>query len=290
VENIRNTIKICMRVDNLSRSITVKIYFKFKDKAVEYLNNFLKYRFLLKELVVKETKLKYRRSVLGIFWSLLNPLLMMMVLSIVFSSLFKRNIENFTVYLLTGKIIFDFFSQATKSSMSSIISNGALIKKVYIPKYIFPLAKSLSAFVNLSFSLLAIVIMMLITKVKLTWAIILFPLPLFYVFLFAAGLGLILASYAVFFRDIEHLYGVVLTAWMYFTPLFYPIDIIPQKYRVIIELNPLYSIIQCFRQIVLYGQFPSLSLHLTCLAIGIVTLTIGLYVFFKKQDKFILYI
>ncbi len=255
-----------------------------------YIQNFLKYRYLLKELVVKDVKLKYRRSFLGIIWSILNPLLMMIVLSIVFSTVFKRNIPNFTVYLLTGRVLFEFFSQATNSSMRAVISNSSLIKKVYIPKYIFPLASCLSSFVNLLFSLVAIIIMLVITKVKITWSIILFPLPLIYVLLFSTGVGMILSAYGVFFRDIVHLYGVLLTALMYFTPLFYPVDIIPPKYQFIIKLNPLYYNIECFRQIVLYGVSPSLQLHLTCFFIGIITLLVGMFLFYRKQDKFILYL
>lgn len=255
-----------------------------------YIKNFLKYKHLLKELVVKDIKLKYRRSFLGLLWSLLNPLLMMIVLSIVFSNLFRRNIPNFTVYLLTGRIIFDYYSRATSTAMKSIISNGQLIKKIYVPKYIFPLAKSLSEFVNLLFSLIAVIIMLAVTKVKITLAILLFPLPLIYILIFATGVGLILSAYSVFFRDIVHLYGVALTAWMYLTPLFYPVEIIPTKYKFIIHINPLYHIIECFRQIVLYGQFPSLQLHLISLLIGIITLAIGMFVFKRRQDKFILFI
>lgn len=256
----------------------------------KYISNFLKYRELLAELVVRDIKLKYRRSILGIFWSLLNPLLMMIVLTIVFSNLFKTNIPNFPVYLLTGRIIFDYYSQASRSAMDSIVSNSALIKKVYVPKYIFPLAKSLSAFVNLLFSLLAIVIVLFFTKVKISWTILLFPLPLIYILLFATGIGLILAAYTVFFRDIIHLYNVVLTAWMYFTPLFYPVEIIPDKYKIFIILNPLYYIIESFRQIILNEHILILSTHLISIFISVVVFIIGLIVFYRKQDKFILYI
>lgn len=255
-----------------------------------YVNNFLKYKYLLKELVIRDIKVKYRRSYLGMLWSLLNPLLMMMVITAVFSNLFRFDIKNFPIYLLTGQIIFSFFSEATNMSMNSIIANAGLIKKVYIPKYIFVLSRVLSSFVNLLFSLAAIVIMLVILKVRITWAILLFPLPLLYVLIFSLGMGLILASYSVFFRDLMHLYGVLLTAWNYFTPIFYPVKIIPNKFRFIINCNPLYYYIECFRQIVLYGQFPSLKLHLLSLGISLLALIIGIIVFIKKQDKFILYI
>lgn len=255
-----------------------------------YFHNFYKYRGLLWELVLRDIKVKYKRSVLGLLWSLLNPLLMMVVTHIVFSNLFKFDIENFPIYLLTGQIFFNFFSESTSMAMGSIMANGSLIRKVYIPKYIFPMSKVISSFVNLLFALLAIVIMIFITNVKISWTIILFPLSLIYLLSFAMGIGLILSAYAVFFRDLTHLYGIFLMVWTYLTPIFYPISIIPEKYRFLIEINPMYYYIQFFRQIILYSQVPSLNLNLICLSISIITLVIGLYAFYKNQNKFILYI
>ena len=255
-----------------------------------YIQNFLKYRNLLRELVVRDIKVKYRRSFLGILWSLLNPLLMMIIITIVFSSLFRFDIANFPIYLLTGQIMFNFFSEATNMAMFSIIGNGSLIKKVYIPKYIFPLSKVLSSFVSLLFSLIAIVIMIIITKVKITWTVLFFPLPLLYVLIFSIGIGMILSAMSVFFRDIFHLYGVILTAWNYLTPIFYPAKIIPNKYKFFIEYNPLYYMIECFRDIILYGKLPSLQFNLICIMSCTLSLIIGTYVFYKNQDKYILYI
>lgn len=256
----------------------------------QYWKNFMKYKRLLSELVIKDIKLKYRRSYLGIIWTMLNPLLMMMVLTIVFSTLFKRNIPNFPVYLLCGKILFDFYSQGSKDSMNAIVSSSSLIKKVYVPKYVFPVAKVLSAFVNLIFSLGALIFVMIITRMPFEWTILFIPIPLFYLLLFTTGMGLILSSYTVFFRDIAHLYGVILTAWSYFTPLFYPADIIPQQFQILLKLNPLYHIIEMFRGVVMYNTIPSLQSNLICIAYGTVVILIGLYVFAKKQDRFILYI
>lgn len=254
----------------------------------KYWYNFKKYKYLLLELVRKDIKVKYKRSYLGIIWTLLNPLLMMIVLTMVFSTLFKRNIPNFPVYLLTGKMMFEFFSQATKGAMGSIVGGSSLLKKVYIPKYIFPLSKVLFAFVNLGFSLIALLLVMIVTKTPFNWTLIMLPLPLFYIFLFALGMGLILATYTVFFRDIMHLYGVVLTAWMYFTPLFYPAEIIPKKFTWILKVNPLYHTITMLRNLVLYNQVPTLKDNIICLSFGIFSLIIGLFVFYRKQDKFIL--
>lgn len=254
----------------------------------KYWYNFKKYRHLLVELVRKDLKVKYKRSYLGILWTLLNPLLMMIVLTMVFSTIFKRDIPNFPVYLLTGKIMFDFFAQATNGAMGSVIGGSSLIKKVYIPKYIFPLSKVLFAFVNLGFSLIALILVMIVTKTHFDLILIILPLPLIYILIFSIGIGLILATYTVFFRDIMHLYGVILTAWMYFTPLFYPPEIIPSKIMWILKLNPLYHMIQMLRNIVLYNQIPTMGDHIVCFSFGIIALLTGLIVFYKKQDEFIL--
>lgn len=255
-----------------------------------HIKNFLKYTNLLRELVLRDIKVKYRRSFLGILWSLLNPLLMMTVITIVFSTVFRFDIENFPIYLLTGQVMFSFFSEATTMAMTSIIANGSLIKKVYIPKYIFPLSKVLSSFINLLFSLIAIVIMIIVTKIKITWTILFFPLPLLYLLIFSIGIGMLLSAMSVFFRDMFHLYGVILTAWNYLTPIFYPAKIIPNKYKFFIEYNPLYYIIECFRDIILYGKLPSLQFNLICIMSCILSLIIGMYVFYKNQDKYILYL
>lgn len=251
------------------------------------LSNFWRYRELLKLLVVRDVKLKYKRSFLGLLWSLLNPLLMMVVISVVFSNLFRFDIENFPAYLLTGQIMFTFFSEATNMGMISIIGNGSLIRKVYIPKYIFPISKILSSFINLIFSLLAIIIVLFFTKVKLTWILLLIPLPLILFLLFTIGVGLILSTYSVFFRDLVHLYGVILMALNYLTPIFYPENIIPIKYQFLLKLNPLYYFIKLFRDVVLYGKLPSFELIITCLVVALLALFIGTVVFYYKQDRFI---
>lgn len=254
------------------------------------IKTFLKYRGLISQLVERDLKVKYRRSVLGYLWSLLNPLFMMLVITTVFSTIFRFQIPHFPVYLLTGSILFNFFSEASSSAMGSIVSGGALIKKVYIPKYIFPLSRSFSSFVQLLFSLAAILIVLVIERVTVTWAILLFPLPLLYTLIFSIGAGLFLSVCMVFFRDTVHLYGVVLTAWSYLTPIFYPEEILPQALRTLLKLNPLHHFIAMFRQVVLYGQLPTLKENLICLCISLFTLIVGIVFFRKHQDKFILYI
>ena len=180
-----------------------------------YIQNFLKFRPLLNELVARDIKIKYRRSVLGILWTLLNPLLMMVVLSIVFSNLFKFDVENFPLYLLSGQVVFNYFSGATTSSMSAIIDNASLIKKVYIPKYLFVLARTASGFINLLASFTSLLIVMIAMRAELSYKVILVVIPIMLLVIFSLGIGLILSALVVRFRDIMHLYSVFITALMY---------------------------------------------------------------------------
>ena len=256
----------------------------------KYLMNFMKYRDLLKLLVIKDIKIKYKRSILGILWSVLNPLLTMIIITLVFQELFKFNIEIFAAYVISGQVLFTFFSEATSLAMSSIYSSCQIIKKVYIPKYIFPVSKVLFSLVNMCLAFLAVLIVSILTGVKLEFTVIFSLFSFIYVFFFSLGMGLILCSIVVFFRDIEHIYGILLTAWMYATPIIYPMDIMPDKYMVLMYANPIYYFLTHFRESLLYGHIPPLELNLQCAGYAISTLLFGLYLFKKKQDKFILYI
>lgn len=255
-----------------------------------YFAKLKKYQPLLFQLVRRDFFAKYKRSVLGILWSILNPLLTMLVLTIVFSFLFRFDIENFPVYLLSGQIIFTLFSEITNLCMGSVTGAAALMKKVSVPKYIFPLSRALSSLVNFFFSFLALILVMLITRAPFYPQMVLAPIAVFYTFVFSTGIGLILSAAVVFFRDITYLYGIFLTAVTYFTPLFYPISIIPDNFRWIISLNPLYHFVEYFRTCTIYGGVPSLWQNLVCALLAILSLGIGLAVFYRKQDSFILYI
>lgn len=255
-----------------------------------YIQNLLKYKHLIKELVMRDIKVKYKKSILGFLWTLLNPLLTMVVLTIVFSNLFRFDIENFPVYLITGQVMFNFFSEATNMAMLSINDNAQLIKKVYIPKYIFPISKVLSSFVNLLFSLVAVFLIVIFMKIPIRISSIYSIMSLMYILIFAAGIGLILVSLNVFFRDVQHLYGVLLTAWMYLTPIFYPANIIPKQFEWLISLNPLFYMVQHFRATILYGVIPSFELNSICFMNAAGAFILGLFIFYKAQDKFIMHI
>lgn len=254
------------------------------------IGKFTKYKYLLFELVSRDVKIKYRRSAIGYLWSLLNPLLTMIVISTVFSFVFKQDIDNFPIYLLTGQILFQFFAEATSMAMGSIIINSALMKKVYIPKYIFPVSRVMSSSVNLIFSLAALFIVMIFTRTPVSFAILLLPFPIICIFLFSVGVGLILAVYAVYFRDLLHLYGVFTTMLMYLTPIFYPITALPEWVKSIITVNPLYHFVSCMRTIVLDCSVPSAENVVICLFFALASVFIGAAVFHKKQAQFVLYI
>ncbi|MEQ2474002.1 ABC transporter permease [Laedolimicola intestinihominis] len=254
---------------------------------------FVKYRALINQLVQRDIKTKYRRSVLGLLWTVLNPLLMMTVLSIVFSYFFSRygDVENFPVYLLCGQVIFNFFNESTSIAMGSIVHSGELIKKVYVPKYLFPITKVMSSGVNLLSSMIALVIVMVATRSRVTPTVLLAVFPLLYVLLFSTGVSLFLSAAAVSFRDLMHLYSVVTTAWMYLTPVIYPMSILdgaPKWAVFIINANPLTAFIKIFRAVVLDGVTAPWILHVQSIVWCVIALVIGSLVFKKSQDKFIL--
>lgn len=253
-----------------------------------YIQNFLKFRPLLSELVSRDIKIKYRRSVLGVLWTLLNPLLMMIILSVVFSNLFKFDVENFPLYLLSGQIVFNFYSESTSSAMSAITGNAALIKKVYVPKYLFVISRVFSSFINLMASFTALLLVMMAMRSELHWTVMLSPIPLMLLVLFSLGVGMILSAVTVKFRDIMHLYSVFITALMYLTPVIYPMSILPNWLTPIVELNPITNIMLMFRDVMLYNTiFGWKSIIIAIVEAGL-ALVIGLRVFYKAQDEFIL--
>lgn len=246
--------------------------------------------FILSSLVSKDFKLKYRRSVLGVLWSVLNPLLMMIVLSAVFSQFFKFSIENFPVYLILGQTLYSLMSDATSGAMSSIIDSAPLIKKIRINKLLFPLEKVSFATLNFVISLIAVVAVMLFFQIAPTVNMLFLPLLVAYVFIFSLGLGLLLAALSVFFRDVMHLWSVALTAWMYGTPIIYPMEILPDWMMSAMQFNPMYHYVSYFRDIMLYGTTPGLLENIICLMCALMSLALGYAVFKSQQKKFILYV
>ncbi len=259
--------------------------------------NFKRYQFLMQQMIMRDFKVKYKRSVLGIVWSLLYPLLMMMVMAIVFSQMFRFRMEgvNYLVYLMTGLVIWNYFSEATNLGMSSIVGNFNLMTKVYIPKYIFPLSKCL--FVGINFLLTLIPLLLIImftgsgdTKCYINIYYLLLPYAYVCLLLFAIGISFITSTISVFLRDMFYIYGIILTIWQYWTPIFYDISMLSPTLQKLFQFNPLYQIVNFTRTIILYGKMPSLMNFVLCGIFAVGTFAIGCIVFRKNQDKFIYYI
>jgi ABC-2 type transport system permease protein len=266
-------------------------------KLNKYLKNFAKYRFLLTELVKKGIKLKYRRSYLGIIWTLLEPLLTTIVLTIVFGSLLGRtgHGEPYPVYILTGRLLYSFFSESTKVAMRSIRANAAMIKKVYVPKYLYPLSSVIYTYIIFLLSLIVLAITSVVLGVYPTIHIFEAFIPLIVLFLFSFGISMMLSTIAVFFRDLEYLWNVLLMLIMYCSAIFYYTDKLSYLANRIVQLNPLYCIISNFRCVVLRGgsifaSSAETQMLIYALVFSLICDGIGVLLFYKNQDNFILQI
>ena len=255
-----------------------------------FLLNFNKYRFLLLELVKRDIKVKYRNSVLGIFWSFLNPLLYMIVMTIIFGTLFSRSITNFPVFYLSGMVVFTLFSQGSSGALTSITGNAPMLNKVYIPKYMYALSSILSNLVTFIFSLVILVLIMIATNAPFSIYILYSFFPVILVIMLTIGAGLLLATLNVFFRDIQHLYRVFTTLLMYGSAIFYPISIVPEKFQILFILNPLYAIITLFRDSFYSGTPYDLFNMVYGSLFAVILLILGMVMFYKLQDKFILHL
>ncbi len=261
---------------------------------------FRKYKNLLKELTMKNVKLKYRSSWLGVFWSFLQPLLNMIVLSVVFGGIFGKKsdmIVCYPVYLFTGRLLFSFFTSSTKQALTSFRRNQAIIKKVYVPKYMYPLSSILSNFVTFAISLLCLICVWIFFKftgisggseLEITWYALLCFVPMVLLLIFSTGVGLVLSVISVYFRDVEYIWDVLTQLLFYMVPILYHLETIKTPWIVtIIKINPLYSMIELFRHCVLYGQIMSWKLLLYAAVISIATLIIGIIFFNWKSDDII---
>ncbi len=253
-----------------------------------HFKTFKNYSFLLTELIKRDISGKYKDSTLGLFWSFLNPLLSMIVLTIVFSTFFGRTIENFPVYLLSGKLVFDLFANATTGAMDSIKGNSEIIKKIYVPKYMFAVGIVCSEFINFLISLVVLIAVMVVTGAPFYMSLLYSPIPLFFLLVLTMGVGLILATLTTFFTDIKYLYGVLIMLLSFMTPLFYPIEIIPEQFLFFFKINPLYAAVSSFRDIVLYGAFPQTKFLLYLIITSIFALILGIYLFYRYQDEFVI--
>lgn len=254
-------------------------------------NEFRQNVFVLQSLVSRDFKLKYRRSFLGVLWSVLNPLLMMVVMAAVFSYMFRFNIENFPLYLILGSILFSLMTNGTSNAMDSIIMNQSLIKKIRIEKMLFPLEKATFELLNFAISLVAAAAVMayfqVAPSVHALWGL---PFLIICVTAFTAGLGLLISALSVFFRDVIHLWSVILTAWNYATPIFYPYEMLAGWMQTVMQFNPMYHYVTFFRDIMMWNTNPGGMECLICFGMAAVTFAVGFIVFRATESKFILYI
>ena len=260
--------------------------------ANNFIYAFKKYGFLINQLVSRDFKVKYKRSILGVAWSLLYPILMMAVMALVFTNVFKFSTPgvSYLTYLMTGLTFFNYYSEASNLAMSSVVANFSLINKVYIPKYIFPFTKCLFVGINFLLTLIPLYAVILFTGTGLNWYHFLLPFSYICLFMFTVGMGFLLSTIAVFMRDMFYIYGIVLTLWTYLTPIMYDIKILDERFAFFLKLNPLYQYINFARTIILYHSCPTVGQFLGCFVSAVVVLLIGILIFKKEQHKFIYYI
>lgn len=258
-----------------------------KNKA---LTEFMDYLPFLKELIKKDFKMKYYKSFLGVVWTILNPLIISIMLTIIFSTLFKRSIEYYPIYNISGHLILTFFNTATRQSLTSIYQHSGIFRKFKVPQYMYCLSNVTIAFITLLFSSVPMVLLAIVLGMPFHLTMLLFPLPILLAFVFTLGCSLILASYGVFFRDLNHLYSILTYALNFFTPIFYPIDIIPVEYRFIWDFNPLYLFIRILRETFMYNTIPNEKTLIVATCYSVLTLILGVLVFKEKRNKFYNYL
>ncbi len=266
------------------------------DKIVHVSSAYAKDRFILQQLVSKDFKLRYRRSVLGVVWSVLNPLLMMIVMSFVFSYFLRgSSVENYPLYLIVGNITFSLMNESTSAGLRSIIDAAPLLKKVRVDRWVFPVQKVFSAAFNFSFSLIAVAVVMLFFRVVPTWHIVWMVPALALLMVFCMGISLLIGSLAVFFRDMIHLWSVVITAWTYLTPIFWDLSLLtgssaPWFVIAVVKLNPMYNYLEMMRCAIVYQTSPDPAVIALCAVWAVALLALGFFVFRRTEHKFILYI
>ena len=255
-------------------------------KALEELRGIFQYRDLIFQLVRRDIVARYKRSVLGIAWTMLNPLGMMVVLTVVFSQLFHQ-IPGYPAYILSGLIAWNFFSQTTTLAMRQMVWGGVLVNRIYMPRTAFVVSAVGTGIVNVVLGLASLLIIVLLVGVPLRWTLVFVPIAIFLLAAFALGISLLISAWAIYFPDIAEMYQLVLIAWMYLTPVIYPQEIIPESYRFwFFHLNPMYYMVEFFRKPIYQGMLPSWPLFAVGVGIALLTLLIGWFVFSWKSDEF----
>jgi ABC-type polysaccharide/polyol phosphate export permease len=248
------------------------------------------YRELIWALAIKELRVRYKRSALGFLWALLNPMLMMLVLTLVFGTIMRFQVKHYAIFLLSMLLPWTFFAQTLSYSVASIVGHAELLRKVRVAKLVFPVAAVLSNIINFLLSLVPLVLLIVVTRFPLHWTWVYLPVPMLSLFLFSLGVSFFIATLNVFFRDVSHIIQIVLSAWFYFSPILYSLDFIPVKHRWLFKLNPMLYVLNGFRLSIYYGLLPTPQSAAVSLLCGIAALSIGFGIFRRYQDAFVFYI
>jgi ABC-type polysaccharide/polyol phosphate export permease len=253
---------------------------------VEELRALVQYKDLVLQSISRAIKTRYKRSALGVLWTMLNPLLMMIVLTVVFSNIFRFSVENYPVYILSGIVIWNFFSSSTSGAMSEMLWSGQLLSRIYVPKSLFAVSSVGTGLVNLLLSLIPLALIALVIGVKISPAVLVIPFSIVIITIFALGIGLILSTISVFFADMLPIYEVLLMIWFYATPVIYPTEIIPDNFRWLVMLNPMVYMVQIFRQPILQGTVPEPIVWLITIVSALIAIIIGSLVFTSKSNEY----
>lgn len=253
-------------------------------------NRLKQYQFLFEELVKRDFKRKYKRTILGMGWSILSPLLTLFVMRLVFSHFFGRGMEHYTTYLFCGNLIFAFFNESTTQGMGSLLSNAPIFTKVNIPKYLFLLSRNVQTLINFGLTLCVFFFFCILDHVTFTWKFILLLYPIILLLFFNIGVGMILSALYVFFRDIQYLWSIFTMLLMYMSAIFYSVETFPIRFQRLFLLNPVFTFIKYFRCIVLDANIPSISFHFLLLFYTVLALGLGSLIYKKYNTRFLYYV
>ncbi|MFZ5809330.1 MAG: ABC transporter permease [Chloroflexota bacterium] len=273
-------------LSQIPRGVPVYDSSRRKLPILSELQEIWRYRDLIFLLVRRDVTARYKRSVLGIAWTMLNPLGMMIVLTIVFSQVFRVSIEGYPAFVLSGLIVWNFFSQVSSAVINSLVWGGDLFSRIYLPRSAFAFSAIGTGLVNLTLSLIPLLVVMMVIGVPLRPTLLLVPFAMLLLSLFTLGVGLLISTIGIYFADVVEMYVIVLLAWMYLTPVIYPLYILPESVQVFLRLNPMVYLVDIFRMFVFYGILPSASTTLVGIVVAVVTFFAGWLIFTEKSDEF----
>lgn len=254
--------------------------------SIRELTELWRYRDLLQLVISNSTKTRYKRSVLGVVWTLLNPLLSTAVLTIAFSQILRFQMQDYVIYILVGLLVWNFFSQTTQHSINTLIWGSSILKRIYVPRTLFTVAVIGNGLINLLLTLIPLGLIMLVLHKPFTIALVFLPVAILLLAMFALGFALLISTLAVFFADVADMFAIILSAWFFLTPIVYPLETIPEQFIWIVKLNPIYYLLSLFRAIIYLGVWPPIENILISLVISTVALVLGWSIFTKKSDEF----